>query len=417
MLLISLQIAALIVVQFPKVQTALAHIAVSSVSKNLNGKISVGNIYYVFFNKLIVNDICVVSTDNSKFLDSLKHSFGHTDTLVAINKLSINIDVEQLFKGNIKLNKVKIDGGEFNLLNEYNKRSNLDRIFKLEKKSEKDTVPGKLNLLANTVMIKNFRFTMKNHARYNDKGSDIINFADLDVKNINIDISDVHLKSDTLYACINRIAGEDKSGTALVNLKGNARICGTEALVTDFYLQDKYSVINSQYFYMKYDTSRDFSEFTQKVSMGLNMKDSYLNFRSLGKFAPSLSDSRLAFYINGAVSGPVRDLKTDKLTVVSESGNSFLDFKARLIGLPSASKTMAFVEIFRSSTTFKDIASIVASINNTPKNRKLASLAPGGKFEYRGTLTGLLDDFVIDGDIISNEGNADVDLLFRNERN
>ncbi len=375
-----------------------------------------GKIYYVFFNKLIVKDISITSASDSKLLDSLSCNFGYSDTLASIDKLSVNIDVPQLFKGNIQLNKIVVDGGVFNLQSEENRRTNLDRIFNLQKKSEKDTVPSKLNLLAERFKIRDFRFTLKNHSRYNNKGAHIINFADLDVKDINVDLKDVHLKSDTLYACINNIEGEDKSGTAIVNLSGNARICGTEVYVSDFYLQDKFSVINSEYFYMRYNSAKDFSEFTQKVEMGLNMKDSYLNFQTIGKFAPALLNSHLAFYMEGAISGPVRDLRSDNLIVTSESGNSFLNLSAKLIGLPQSDNTMAFVEVFRSSTTFEDIASIVASINDTPINKKLSALSPGGKFSYKGSLTGLLDDFVIDGYISSNEGDADVDLLFRNER-
>ena len=416
-LLVSLQVGVLIFVQFPKVQTWLAHKTVSSVSDNINGKISIGKVYYVFFNKLIIKDISVVSTDKSYFLDSLKSARGYSDTLLAVDKLSVNLHIVDFLKGQIKLNKIVVNGGEFNLQNEANRMSNLDRIFKLDKKKDKDTNSTSPNLLANTLLVKDFRFTLKNHNRYRFKGDSTINFADLDVRNINIDISDVHLKSDTLYACINRIAGEDKSGTAIVNLNGKARVSGTEAFVGDFYLQDKYSVINSKYFFMKYSSPKDLSEFTKRVVLGLNMEDSYLNFRTIGKFAPSLADSRLAFFIDGEIQGPVRDLKSNKLIVTSESGNSFLDFKVRMQGLPDISRTMAVVEVFNSSTTFKDIAAIVASINNTPKNRVLQSLAPREKFVYKGTLTGLVDDFVIDGNIFSRKGNCDVDLLFRNERN
>ena len=414
--LVSLQAGILIFVQFPKVQTWLAHKAVNAVSNNINGKISVGKVYYVFFNKLIVKDISIVSTEQTPLLDSLKSARGYSDTLMAVDKLSVNLHISDFLKGEIKLNKIVVDGGEFNLQTEADRRSNLVRIFNLGKNKEKDTSASAPNLLANTLLVKNFRFTMKNHTRYRFKGDNIINFADLDVRDININISDIHLKSDTLYACINRIAGEDKSGMALVNLSGKARISGKEVMVGDFYLQDKYSVINSKYFYMKYSSSKDFSQFTQKVELGLNMEDSYLNFQTIGKISPSLADSKLAFFINGEVRGPVRDLRSNNLVVTSESGNSFLDFKVRMQGLPDISRTMAVVEVRNSSTTFKDIASIVASINNIPRNKALAALAPGEKFAYRGTLTGLVDDFVIDGKVLSNKGNCDIDLLFRNER-
>ena len=414
-LLVSLQVAAIIVIQFPKIQTWLAHKTVSKVSSRIDGEITVGKVYYLFFNKLIIKDIAVVSKENTPLLDSLRTNCGYSDTLLAVNKLSVNIDVSDLLQGKFKLNKIVVNGGVFNLQTEANRRSNLDRIFKIQKKEKKDTTGSLPSLLANTVQVKDFRFTMKNHTRYRFKGEQTINFADLDVKDINIDISDVHLKSDTLYACINTIQGTDKSGMALVNLKGNARVSGTETLVSEFYLQDSYSTIKSRYFYMKYDSPKDLSEFTQKVRLGLDMNGSYLNFKSIGKIAPLLAGSSLAFYINGAISGPVRDLSTKKLVVTSESGHSFLEIDARVTGLPAVASTMAVATIYNSSTTFNDIANIVASINTTHKNKTLASLAPRTSFRYNGTLTGMLTDFVIDGKISSGVGNADVDLLFRVE--
>ncbi len=416
-LLVSIQVAAIIVVQFPKVQTLLAQKTVASVSENLNGTISVGNVYYLFFNKLIVKDVAVVSNECTPLLDSLKSNCGYSDTLLYCNKVSVTIDVSDFLQGNLKLKKIVVDGGEFNLQTEADRKSNLDRIFKIEKKEEKDTTGSIPTMLANTVKIKNFRFTLKNHSRYRFKGEDIINFADLDVRDINVNISDVHLKSDTLYACINNIQGKDKSGMALVNLKGNARICGTEALISDFYLQDTYSTINSRFFYMKYDSAKDLSNFTQKVRLGLDMKDSYLNFKTIGKIAPSLAESSLAFYIDGAISGPVCNLVSKGLVVTSESGHSFIDMDARITGLPDVSRTMANVKIHNSSTTFNDISGIIASINTTGKNRSLAALAPGTRMKYVGDLTGMLTDFVIDGKVTSDKGSSDVDLLFRVEEN
>ena len=414
-LLVFLQVAALIVIQFPKIQTSLVQKTLVKVSSRLDGDITVGKVYYIFFNKLIIKDIAIVSRGSSPLLDSLEANFGYTDTLLACNKLSVNLDVTDFLKGKIRLNKIVVDGGEFNLQTEADKRSNLDRIFKIQKKVEKDTSGSMPSLLANTVKVKNFKFTMKNHSRYRFKGEQTINFADLDVRDININVSDVHLKSDTLYALINNIQGTDKSGMALVNLQGKARISGTEVLISDFYLQDTYSTINSRYFYMKYDSPKDLSEFTRKVKLGLDMRGSYLNFKSIGKIAPSLANSSLAFYIDGAISGPVRDLSSEGLVVTSGQGHSFLEIDARITGLPYAASTMAIAQIHNSSTTFNDIADIVASINTTSKNKVLASLSPGTNFKYEGTLIGMLTDFVIDGKVSSPVGTSDVDLLFRVE--
>ena len=414
--LLTIQVATLIILQFPRVQTFAAQTVTGAISEKANGDINVGKVYIVFFNRILVKDVSIVSNQRSPLLDSLKSNFGYSDTLLRCDKLSVSFDMQDLLGGELKIKKVSVSGGEFNLQTEENRRTNLDRIFGLVKKTEKDTAKSSINLLAESLKINGFRFTMRNHTRYTFKGDSTVNFADLDVRNISVDISDVHLRHDTLFAGINRIHGRDKSGLTLGTLSGKARICGTEAYVEDFYLADSFSQINSRYFYMKYDSPKDFSDFTKKVVLGLDMQDSYLNFRTIGKIAPSLFKSRMAFRLNGEVSGPVCDLRSSNLFVTSDRGESFVDINMRLSGLPDVSRTMAVVEVKNSSVRFNDLSRIIASINGTAPNKVIASLAPGADYSFRGNLMGLLDDFVVDGAISSPHGGVDVDFVFRNER-
>lgn len=415
--LVTIQVAMFIILQFPGVQTFVVQKVTGAVSDKIDGRIKVGKVYFVFFNKLILKDISIVSAQNTPLLDSLKQNFGYSDTLVACGKLSISFDIREMANSRIKINRVKLDGGEFNLQTEENKRTNLDRIFKLEKGTPKDTSGNSLNLLAKSLELDNFRFTMKNHSKYVHRGDSIINFADLDVRDIDIRISDIHLESDTICADIERIHGRDKSGFTLSTLTGHARVSGTGTFIEDFYAADPFSEINSRYFYMKYDSPKDFADFTHKVILGINLDGAYINFRTIGKIAPALEKSRMAFYLSGEVIGPVRDLRSNSFLVTSESGYTYTDMSFRVNGLPDISRTMAVVDIKRSSTNFKDLSHIIASVNGTRVNKFIENLSPGAGYEFKGDLMGLLDDFVVDGKIHSSNGDIGVDLLFRNEKN
>lgn len=416
MALLCLQAACFIVLQIPAVQTYIGKKAVDSVSDKINGEISIGKIYLVFFNRVIVNDIAIVSTEKSPLLDSLKANYGQSDTLLYCKKLSVTLKPVELLKFKLKLNTISLSGGEFNLQTEKEKYTNLDRIFRLSKDAPKDTTrKGSPELLANALRIEDFRFTLNNPERAQSRGDSIINFSNLDVGDIFVNISDVHLKSDTIYASINNISGKDKSGFALKGLNGKARVSGTETLVSDLYIADNYTTLNAQYFYMKYDSPRDFADFTHKVNLGISLKDSYLSFKTIGRIAPSLYKSTLAFHLDGEASGTVNNIRTNRLVAVSESGQTFIELGARVMGLPDVSRTMAVAEVKSSSTTCRDIANIVASINNTPRNEFLAGLSPFVKYRFTGDLMGLLDDFVADGTILSSVGRIDLDLLFRNE--
>ena len=62
--LVSLQVALLIVLQFPAVQTVLTKSVARHLSNDaINGKLSIGKVYFVFFNKLILSDVSIGSRE------------------------------------------------------------------------------------------------------------------------------------------------------------------------------------------------------------------------------------------------------------------------------------------------------------------------------------------------------------------
>lgn len=416
MVLVSLQVALLIVLQSPAVQTFLTHSVAKHLSNDaINGKLSIGKVYFVFFNKLILNDVSIVSTERTPLLDSLKLHYKQSDTLVAARKVSVSLDPMELLKLNLQLGAVSVSDGVFNLQDEEYRQTNLDRVFNLDTSTEKDTTKGSFSLKAKSLKVNNFRFTLNSpdRAQYNEDS--IINFSNLRVSHIYVDFSDISLYSDTLRAVINDIRGVDVSGFRLKTLTGNLRVCSTEALVSDLFMQDSYSTVDADYFYMRYETAKDFSEFTKKVKLGARFTGSFLDFHTIGRISPTMYNSSLGFSIDGEVSGPVRDLRSDNLRVTSRSGLSFIDLTAKVIGLPDVSRTMAIAEVKNSGTMFSDLAKIVASIDNTPVNRFLSNMAPFTPYRFKGTLSGLLVDFVADGMITSPTGNVGVDFVFRTE--
>ena len=112
--LVSLQVALLIVLQSPAVQTSLTHAITKRLSNDaINGKLSIGKVYFVFFNKLILTDVSIVSTDRTPYLDSLKLHYNQSDTLVAARKVSVSLFPMELMKLNLQIGKVTVSDGVF----------------------------------------------------------------------------------------------------------------------------------------------------------------------------------------------------------------------------------------------------------------------------------------------------------------
>ena len=96
--LITIQVTGYIALQFPATQTLIIKEIVKVASKQINGKIDIGKIYFTFFNKVILQDVTIVSTEQSALLDSLKHNFHQTDTLLHCGKISVSLKSTELMR-------------------------------------------------------------------------------------------------------------------------------------------------------------------------------------------------------------------------------------------------------------------------------------------------------------------------------
>ncbi len=378
---------------------------------------SIEKVYFSILDGVILNDVSIVSTDESDYLDSLKRNFGYTDTLISCKSVALFFDPIELLKFNFKIRSIALSDGAFNLQQEDDKNSNITRIFSSEPKDSADTTSSNpLNFLVNNVRVREFRFTLKNHNSYTEKEDDIVNFSDLDIYNIDIDLRDINLKNDTLFADINNISGTDSSSFNVKSLVGQARISANEVYVEDLRLNDGFSSVNANYFSMKYQSARDFADFVDRVTLEADFNETYVDFKTIGKIAPSLTNSSLAFYINGKFRGPVSSISTSDLKVFSKSRLSYVELEAQVSGLPNVDETIVFANIDHCYTTSMDVANIIASINNTPLIQYIVGL-PNEQYNFKGEFTGLLTDFVTSGEVTSSFGNVDVDILLKTDYN
>ncbi len=398
-------------------QTYAVKKVIKSIEKKINGEINIERLYFIFFNRIILKNVSVVSNQSNELIDSLKTHRGYNDTLLSCKKISIVFSPKDLLKMNIKLTSATLADGMFNIQNEADtldgpNESNIKRIFGTNPNKQKDTTKSlPLNLIANNLKIENFRFYLKNHLRYRFRHNETINFADLNLSDINVDIRDINIKNDTLFAQINNIAAKDISGFKLKTLQGDLRVSSTESRIDNIFLEDSFSRITGKFYSMKYNSVKDFSEFVDNVKLNIDLNDSYLDFKTIGRFAPTLLESSLSFYVTGQASGTVRNLKTSLLTITSESGETILEVSAKLRGLPDVEETMMTAKVNSCSTTGNDISAIVSSINNTPPLPFFKQLPKGVRYNFTGNFTGLLTDFVANGKIRSSVGNINLDAL------
>lgn len=397
-----LPVGAYLALQIPALQTYAAKKAAGSLSGSLDADVSIGKVYYIFFDQLIAKEISIVSNGN--------------DTLLSAQKISLRIDPRQLISGKkLRFGHIRLESGEFNIVHENDSTTNLDRIFGSGEKSDKDsTVKPLPDIEATQVKLSGFRFRMKNpfSAGYNDNNGSV-NFSDLDAYNINIDIRDLKVRGDSLSANIKALSLDEKSGFKVKSLSTIGSFARGGIYLKDFTFDDGSSAINAPKLNLLFDSFKAFSQFTDLVHFDVVLSRSKLSFVTLSAFAPSLKENKLLINIDGAIEGPVSGIKTNNLKISSESGLSYLELDARITGLPKIDETTAFLDIKNSTTTTNDIAFIISTINGSKPNDALKGLSPLVRYSFEGRIAGLFEDFVANGIVTSNIGTIYIDALIK----
>ena len=90
--------SALIAVQIPSVQTAIAGKATRILSKRLDGSVQVGKVYFSFPNNVILKDVDVIQ--------------GENDTLAHLGKVLVNLKTSSLlFSDEAHIRRVSVEDG------------------------------------------------------------------------------------------------------------------------------------------------------------------------------------------------------------------------------------------------------------------------------------------------------------------
>lgn len=336
---------------------------------------------------------------------------------MAANKISIKIDPSALFTKKLKVEFLKLERGEFNLIHESEFSTNVSRIFGSgDKENQREQREGDSQewIQISHLVLDDFKFTMVNPldpTYLTEDGS--INFSNLRVKNICLDARDLRASNDSLSSNIKSLSFNESTGFSLHKLNGFLQLGGEGIFLEDVSIIDNHSSINASKLNLRFLNSTPFDNFVDDVSFEIDFTHSRLSFLTLAHFEPKLNNIKLLFDLDGKISGPISALKAKGLKVSSTTGLTFIEFDANISGLPNTDITTAFIDISNSNTTTKDLAAVIASIGNTKPSAQLQSLSPFVRYSFKGRIAGLLNDVVANGTLSSSLGELYIDALMR----
>jgi hypothetical protein len=402
----ALLFAILILMQTSTVQTFVAKKVVASLEKNISAKIEFSRIHLKPFNAIVLKDATILDPAP----DTLRGEV--LDTIARAETISATFTLKGLFKKEgLHIGKATVSDAQFMLVTDI-RGSNVNRAFSTGAPKKEKVKKEQGNVLdIREVDISNFRFRLINLKKPAEKDFGI-NWKDLDIMVHKLEGKKLSIAGGYIQGEATELAFSEKSGYDVSQMSGKVKVGHQETVIDDMKIIDNYSDLNFKQFKMAFEKERQFFDFLHRVRLTADIEESMLNFESLAYYGKALKDRNMVMNIHDcSVDGPVSDMA---VSLDFDELNSGIDglLKGRMSGLPK-------VADFRLDFTARNLNFTSKGIDQVmhgwaPRSKAaISKFAPEEELTFNGTISGLLDQLEINGDITTTDaGSLTADVGF-----
>ncbi len=396
-----LLICLLVGLQSSYIQTILTQKASAYFSEKLNAKVKIDKVDIDFFNTIVFEGFRIEDL--------------HHNNLLSADKLKASISSFDGEKKIIEIEKIKFDELDFSLVY-YKNESDNNLEFIIDAFSSTDTSAKNMDwkFKFNKIELVNSRFKLKNE-NYLDQTISYfgVNYDDLDVNNLNLQIENVVLSTDTIFGDIVSMNFKEKSGFFLSDFSSKSYVCDKELRFKDLKIKTPVTGINSQlsFHYKKYS---DFFDFNNKVFMKSTFSSSKVNFKDISYFAPYLEGIDNEMFLTGNINGTINKLKGHNIRITTGK-NTLIKGNFDLNGLPNIEETYMQIDLNQLTTNRQDLKQIPLSPFKNKEHLEIPeNISQLGLIRFSGNFTGFYDDFVALGNFQTNLGkiSSDIELKY-----
>lgn len=401
-LLVLLPLVLVMLIQLPSVQTALTRKAISMIDGKFDAQISLGGIHFLPFRTLVLKDLVIVDTA----------PVGGIDTLARVDRLSVTFSLKGLDfkqKGGVKLDRVRVDGMEFNLVlaERDGYENNLCAMFRIPKGPDDPREKPDLFCIRKADA-SNLRFRMvnlmENDFEYKGFG---INWMDMDLSG-ELHGRDINFVDSRCSFEITGSSLHEKCGYSM-SLSGKCITGMGLTEIMDIHIKDQWSDVNIAYYSMGYEHFSDWGAYVDRIPMKGEFRQSTLAIRSLAYFMGVMQDCPVVLDIEkGGIDGPVNDLSINTLKCKDLYSGVELEIGGHLKDIciiPQASLT---VDLQRLAFDTPSLEKLIGAF--TPDSVKLGldRYAQGVQAELCGSLRGPLNSPALDVKLLTSAGKLEL---------
>lgn len=385
------------------VQTLMVRLAADYLSKELNSEIRIREFRMSLKYGLLIDGISVRDSQREVLFSA--EALGIRPGFIRLRQHKISISQVFIRKGVVQL--ITHQGDSV-----MNLQKILDHFASKDTTQKTDTAPSApWDISVSSVILTDTRFHLQDeNAPPADAGMD---YTNIDVSAIDLDISDIGLGSDSITATIKHLAARERSGIVLHNLSGNFAVGPRFLKAHNLRILTDHSDLSLDFEFL-YDRWGAYNDFLHDVAIRAKIEPSDLDLQDIGFFAPELAVMKDRIRLSGNIRGTVSNFKARNLKFAFGRNTTF-DGNISALGLPDVEETFIDMNIKAMNATKEDVESLL--IPGDLRHLQLPDLfANLGVVSLKGNFTGFYNDFVATARLNTGLGSVTTDLLLKKQK-
>ncbi len=398
---VSLPLVVGLLLRNPKVQTVVSKSAAAYLTRQMNMEVKIGELNINYNGTLLITDFEIFD--------------DHQDKMLEVQNLELLIGSINKEQKRVTVRSFKLTGVEF-ALRKYSgdEAANLGFFLQhFQSRKPSDTIntsskPIPWLLVCNKLELRNMHFIHENQERKRDRSG--IDFNDIELRDMDILMSNLKVAGDTISARINSLAFIEKSGFELMDFSGNAWFSPVGLKVDNLLAHTNNSTLDLDLVF-SYDGLGAFKDFLEKVRYHGVFRETELEMSDIGYFAPVMFSMTDLIKLSGDFSGYVTNFRGRDFKLSFGDHTSFSG-SVRMSGLPDITNTYIHADLKNFETSASDIENFALPADADPIQLP-GLLHKMGVINVDGKFTGFYNDFVSNALFDSKLGALKTDITLK----
>jgi len=324
------------------------------------------------------------------------------DTLIYAKRVNLKLDSFNLDSSRFFINKIELKQMYFNLQEDRNKVLNIEHFIDSLSKGPSDSTSKSLDLHFKNISIvdSKFAYVVENHPKVDYE----INWDDILVTDLNLDVENLYFKGDTAFFNARRLSLREKTGFYLKNLSGKTSLCSSNLNIKDVGIITPYSHLNLTELDYKWVPGKNYwLHFVDKMQQLYVLEDSYASFQDIAFFNGKLAGLREVVRGKGTAFNTISKFQVENVELYfGENSKIIGDFSSS--GLPYILDANYKVDFDELSIDINDLENIYIPWEDDKKYTFWEKFKNLGNIRYEGLFDGSFENFLCAGTVDTELG-------------